>query len=252
MDRRTVLIAGLGIAANPWAFIRKVCAGPQMAVVLDDAGESGNDAYNLIELKNRRIPITISMLPYSRQEAHIAEILADYQNTDIFLHQPMQPISDIQYWTEGHKDKAISMDSPRSDYANIIGQNKSHLSDVLRYYGANSIIGMNNHTGSWVTQDEKKCRAVAWACKALDLMLLDSRTIGKSRLAEQGKAAGIRTYVRDNPWLDYHLGEFLSGRFSRHIAIGHMGKKNTIDAIIKYNDKRPYALRRISELEPNA
>ena len=69
---------------------------PKLCIVLDDAGSSNNNISLLEKLADENIPITISVLPKTHYDKKVLNILAEYENADIFLHQPMEPLDMVK------------------------------------------------------------------------------------------------------------------------------------------------------------
>lgn len=258
----------LGSPINLYSEEGKLC------VVLDDACSSLATASQLERLAEQNIPVTVSVLPNSAYEKTVLDILSQYKNADILLHQPMQP-------ENMEEDMKKAYEKSQKDYTNrgkisllknptifdfhepkdavwIIRYNINHINNYLRnLVGTKKIVmGLNNHQGSLITQKENFMRAIAEYCfnPQNNLILLDSRTTPESVMYDVAKEVA-KEMKEKNPYARCYKSDYcidheketkeevltvlnrfdeLTKKGDNVILIGHLTKQHTIDALIEF------------------
>jgi len=155
----------------------------QLAIVLDDIGNSIND------LKALSLPpaITFAILPYTPHAKKIAH-LASQQGRELLLHVPMQ--------AKSHNDKlgrgALMYNMQERLF-------KAQLANAINYLP--DAKGINNHMGSMLTEHVTQMQ---WIMEVLDtqgMYFLDSRTTSLTIAENTANISGIPA-LRRHVFLD--------------------------------------------------
>ena len=154
---------------------------PQLAIVIDDFGQSLESAENFASLP---ISLTFAVFPKLYNSRKVARYFIDRQ-CDIMLHMPMEPCN---YPAQNPGPDALL--SCMSE-----GQMRRVFVECLE--SLPGIIGVNNHMGSYLTADSQKMAQVMDILKSRNLFFLDSRTIASSVAYKSAIAAGIPALQRD-------------------------------------------------------
>lgn len=145
---------------------------PKIALIFDDLGESLRD---LREIYSLDIPLTVSVIPNLKFSKNIAHI-SSRCGFSVLIHLPFEPASSQRYQTD--------------KYRFITGDlSKREVISLLRQY-LNSIriaIGVNNHMGSFATENWQLMEIVLSELKKRNLIFVDSRTSLKSIAYEQAR-----------------------------------------------------------------
>jgi polysaccharide deacetylase 2 family uncharacterized protein YibQ len=192
---------------------------PRLAIIVDDMGENMHIARSLLNLN---YPVTFSILPRSTYATATAEA-AHKAGREVMIHQPMQP---VDYPDVKPGPGALFLGQSREEIMRIVTDSVNRVPHA---------VGINNHMGSRITQDQASMDAVADAVIALrgerPLFVLDSLTHPRSKLHAVARQAGIRSYSRD-VFLDeeedvtYILRQLdraaqIARQTSQAVAIGH-------------------------------
>jgi len=159
---------------------------PVIALVIDDFGSNfGPVARGLLDLK---VPLTASILPGLRRSERI-EKEARKRGHSVFLHLPMEPLG----WPE----------SDPGPGALFTGMDADTLLALLEAdaAGFRRLDGLNNHMGSLACQDEDLVNTVLDWSAGRRLLVLDSWTHPKSRIALLAGAHGMPP-LRSDLFLD--------------------------------------------------
>jgi uncharacterized protein len=140
-------------------------APPRLVIVIDDLGESIQQARALAKLP---FPVVFSVLPHNTRTAETVE-LARSRGIDVLLHLPMEPNG--YPYTANPGPGALFVGMPEADVLDVLEAN------LRRIPGA---IGVNNHMGSRFTEDEAGMRIVLTELKRRNLFFLDSMTSSRS------------------------------------------------------------------------
>jgi polysaccharide deacetylase 2 family uncharacterized protein YibQ len=191
-----VMLTGLLVAAMP------VRAG-NLVIVMDDIGHSIAKAERILLLP---APVTLGMLPFAANSAEIAR-RASAAGRDMILHQPMEPLpgAHVRPMT-GTLTMAMSP-----------AQFSRQLDKALE--AVPGIIGVNNHTGSLLTQDHAAMRRLMRHLAGRELAFLDSRTSPATVAYAMALEARIPALKRD-VFLDHvATPEAIANAFDRALAI---------------------------------
>lgn len=219
-----------------------------IALIIDDLGNIGPETEPVKSLLNIKYPITLSVIPERPNSAEIAKTASE-KGFEILIHQPMEPINPTLSAGEG--SILSNMTDPQ-----ISQMIQKHISEMP------SAIGMNNHMGSKVTQDEELMRVIMKELKRKNLFFIDSMTISTSKgfaVAQEEKIkSGKRTYFIDGQDDEVYIhnkimdmaNEALEKRIATPIGIGHIRTKtiNVIKNIIPELLDMGVGIKKISEV----
>lgn len=155
--------------------------GPLMTIIMDDLGRSVQTAEVLASLPEL---VTFAVLPDEPHAAEVAEI-AHAAGHEVLLHVPMEP--------QGYP--AVNPGAGALFVAQDDGEIRRRFDLLLAKVP--HVVGSNNHMGSRFTEDARALSPVMESAKEKGLFFIDSRTTGKSRVAEVAKRFGVPTMNRD-------------------------------------------------------
>lgn len=187
-------------------------AKAKLAIVIDDIGYQQTD-YKLLALG---YPLTYAVLPHQKHSASIAKTIQE-QGHDVLLHMPM----------ESARRADLSKDALK------INMSQEQIEHMLSHAFADvpQAIGMNNHMGSYFTEQQ---RVMDWTLGYLakrNLFFLDSKTTAKSTGQHYAKEHNLPFLVR-HVFLDndrstqaldkqFNLALSLAQKQNHAILIGH-------------------------------
>ncbi len=194
-----------------------------IAIVIDDVGMNVTQSRASIDLPKE---VTLAMLPYAPKVREMAQS-ARAKGHELIIHTPME---------------AMNKDAPLGSIALRTGMNDTEFKAEFNKMTASfdGYVGINNHMGSRLTQDNAAMQVVMKELKKRGLYFLDSKTINTSVAADWAQKSNIPFAVRD-VFLDHEeTPEFVNGallKAERHarkygsaIAIGHP-KEVTMSAL---------------------
>lgn len=206
-----------------WLLLPSAQAG-QLAIIIDDLG------YNQV-LGKRAIDLpgdfTYAILPFTPHGHELAE-RAHALGKEIMLHAPMS------------NEQLL----PLGKGALVTGMTQEEFLQVLRDDLASIpyVKGVNNHTGSQLTQDAQTMSWLMRELKSRHLYFVDSRTTTKTQALAVAEAIGLPSRKRDvfldNKNDEVHIHQQLllaintAHRQGSAIAIGHP-YRNTLKALEK-------------------
>lgn len=180
-DGRDLLIARALSIAPPERFAPAAARSPRPKIILifDDMGPDGTAFERVLRLPG---PLTLSFLPYAPGVgAKAARTRA--AGAAVMLHLPMEP--------SGSADPGPGALNSNMSAAEIRTALDRNLAGFTGY------VGVNNHMGSKLTQDEAAMKTTLAVLKARGLFFLDSLTTERSLAARAGAAVGATVYARD-------------------------------------------------------
>jgi polysaccharide deacetylase 2 family uncharacterized protein YibQ len=157
--------------------------GARMAIIIDDLGMGGRVTEDFLALGR---PVTFSILPFLPHSQDTARE-AKRQGLLVMLHLPMEP----KGYPASGKDPgkgAILMSTPGKDISTIIIRDLSEVPYVQ---------GVNNHTGSRLTEDKEIMVRVLQELKKRNLFFIDSMTSPKSVAYSEARRLGLKCAKRD-------------------------------------------------------
>ncbi len=179
-------LATLGFGSIAPAIAATNTEPARISIVIDDLGNSLASGRRVIALP---APVVLAILPHTSHGARLAAD-AKHAGKEVLLHLPMQPLAAAE---------------PGPGVVEV-GMPARELGITLDYdlRTVPHAIGVSNHMGSRMTQDEGAMRALLGALRSRgNLFFLDSRTGAHSAVARVGQALGVPILARD-VFLDHH------------------------------------------------
>ena len=195
----------------------------KIAIVIDDVGMNRKWSKASIDLD---AGVTLALLPYAKHVRSDAKA-AKKKGHEIIIHTPMEAMNpDLDY---GGMGLLTSMSLKE------LSQAFDKITQSFDGY-----VGINNHMGSKLTQDETAMRQLMSILKTRQLYFLDSKTIHTSVAGRVAQEVGVPFAVRD-VFLDHEdtpeyvlnalkEAERIANEHGSAIAIGHP-KENTVEAL---------------------
>jgi uncharacterized protein len=153
----------------------------QLVVVVDDLGYSLTRAEQVLSLPH---PVTLGLLPFAPDTPAIAR-RALATGHEMILHQPMESLPA----RHGHAaEGTLTVSMPPTRFTELFDA-------ALR--AVPGIVGVNNHTGSRLTQDEPAMRRLMQQLAGRQLIFLDSRTTAQTVAYRVAREASIPALQRD-------------------------------------------------------
>lgn len=152
----------------------------KLVFIFDDGG------YNVSQLKkvlSLPFPITVAVLPKLAYSKQCGSLVRNSGN-EVILHQPMQSVN----LSVNPGPGAILPEMTVEEIRSILKENVNEVGPV---------IGLNNHEGSLITEDETRIGAVLQAADELGIYFLDSRTTSQTRVMQAAMSMGFSYYQRD-------------------------------------------------------
>jgi polysaccharide deacetylase 2 family uncharacterized protein YibQ len=187
-----------------------------VAIIIDDMG---NNLEALQEISDLGQPITISVLPGSDYAQETTD-LARQKGLQVMLHLPGESLNH----QEGNDstDGLIRSGMSEAEVASLVEDSLARVPNA---------VGVNNHMGSRITQEDQVMRPILELLKERDLFFIDSRTTSQSVAFDLAKKMGLRAAYR-NVFLDSTVGTAftkkqltdllkLAQRTGRAVGIGH-------------------------------
>lgn len=159
---------------------RKTGKTALVAIVIDDLGADIKQAREILSLRGK---ITFAVMPGLSQSKKVAE-LAMRNGHEVLLHLPME------YRNRNGKPAPgmLRADMTPMEFLTTVSDN------VESVPGA---IGINNHEGSSLTENQEAMKFLMAELKARNLMFLDSFTSAKSVAYATAKEFGLKSARRD-------------------------------------------------------
>lgn len=195
----------------------------KIVIIIDDMGVDRRHSDEAAELPG---PLTMSFLPYAR---HLDEQTknARAQGHELMVHMPMEPMDpDLDMGPV-----ALRVDMNAQEFDAMLEEGLSALGGY---------VGLNNHMGSRLTQDQDSMGRLMSVLKKRELLFVDSRTIAGSVADDMAAAYGVPhvsrdVFLDDDPSFESvresleHL-ERIAHKRGYAVAIGHP-KPHTIAAL---------------------
>ena len=184
-----------------------------VAIIIDDIGHNKKRGERAISLPG---PITFAVLPFAPYATSLSE-RANSHNREVIIHLPMANLTNTPIGPGGLTDTLS-----KSDFLTKID------AAIQRVPHAR---GINNHTGSYLTQQSKQMTWLMDDIKQRDFFFIDSRTTSKTVAHRIAREKHILSSSRDI-FLDNNANYFeidkafqkmvrVAKRRGTAIAIGH-------------------------------
>jgi uncharacterized protein len=172
-----------------------------LVLVLDDLGYSLDRAERVIALPG---VVTLGLLPFASATAAIVSLAAE-TGRETLLHQPMEPLL-VSAAAQG----TLTLDMSPERF-------EAQLDAALR--AVPGVVGVNNHTGSRLTQDAASMGRLMQHLAARELVFLDSRTTAATVAYTMAQEAGVPALKRD-VFLDHDPHpQAIAAAFQRALSI---------------------------------
>lgn len=199
---------------------------PKVSIIIDDVGYRATDS-NVLKLPG---DITLAILPHTPYGKIIAQ-KGHSKNLDIMLHIPMEA-ENGKFLGPGGLTSEMSQDT--------ITHHLAAAFEEIPY-----AIGINNHMGSLLTQQEKTMAWVMSDLKRRNVFFVDSVTSSESKAEFIAQKYGIPTLHR-HIFLDNQLThQYIASQFNKLITIA---KKNQIAVAIAH--PHPETISALTKLIP--
>lgn len=173
----------------------------EVAIIIDDIGYNRSQGLAAINIPGK---LTYAIIPHSPHAKSLA-IAANKMQKELILHAPMSNIHNYPMGQSG-----LSEEMSEEDFHNTL----SNAIASVPY-----VIGVNNHMGSLLTQQQ---RPMEWTMKTLKvhgLYFIDSRTTPASIAWKTAQQFNIASLKRD-VFLDHKRdSDFIAEQFERFISI---------------------------------
>ena len=153
--------------------------GGAVVLVIDDLGYHRDRGAQIANLPGH---VTLALLPHAPHSAYLARLAAQ-RGKDVILHQPMQPARHLK-----SPLGALTVDMNPMDFATTLRANLAALPHIK---------GVNNHTGSLLTQRVELMDQLMLELKREGLFFLDSRTTPLTVAANVAKQRNVPVLSRD-------------------------------------------------------
>jgi len=190
----TLLAAPLQAAEFPSAVL---------AIVVDDVGYNLAQAERLLKAPGK---LTLGILPFAPHSPAIAR-RAQIAGKEVILHQPMEPIA-TPYSRSERGTLTMQMSAEHFN---------QHFADALA--AVPYAVGVNNHTGSLLTQHREPMSRLMRKMRARGLFFLDSRTTAQTVALSTARDWQVPAIRRD-VFLDHALDrKSMNHEFDRALRI---------------------------------
>ena len=199
-----------------------------LAVIIDDFGYNGEGTAEILDLD---IPLTAAIMPFS-EKAEENCLKVKEAGKEAIIHLPMESKTGKKSWVG---TKGIFTDMNEEE----IKQTVNDALDIV-----DTAVGLNNHMGSAIMEDEKKLDAVMQVLSERNMVFIDSLTTVDSKGEKSAKKYDVdylkRTVFIDSPGnTDVIINRLKKAaeyaeKNGYAIAIGHVGPaggKTTAEAI---------------------
>ena len=186
----------------------------EIALVVDDLGYNLEVGQRVLDLPG---PVTLSLIPFT-PKAKALSLLAREAGQDILLHLPMEAIN----YTDHKLEHVLELDMSLDNFQSSLNSSLNALPNC---------IGVNNHTGSLLTQHRQPMEWLMGTIHNRGLFFLDSRTTHLSLANSIATEHGVPSIRRD-VFLDHEPGtQALEAAFQRAI---HIAKKRGFAVLIAH------------------
>lgn len=146
----------------------------ELAILIDDFGYCGEGTEEMLALP---IPFTAAIMPFSACTESDREMVRQ-AGKEIFIHMPMESLTGKKEWVG---KKGVFRTMTDEEIRLRVEEAFSILSDA---------VGMNNHMGSAIMEDERSLSAVMDVLQEKGVLFVDSvttaKSLGKTIAAEKG------------------------------------------------------------------
>lgn len=153
---------------------------PKIVIIIDDLGMDRKRTEQVINLPG---PITLAFLPYAPKLDEDTKTSLS-KGHELLIHTPMEPMDGKM-----NPGPIALMDDMNEQQLKVV------LEQVFKSF--DGYVGINNHMGSRLTQNQKAMDVVMEALSKRDLLFVDSKTINTSVAAQTARNHNLRYAERD-------------------------------------------------------
>lgn len=188
-----------------------------LMIIIDDFGNNQKGTNEMLSLD---MPLNIAVMPFLDSSTKEAELA--YENGhEVLVHLPLEPKSGKASWLG---PKPVTTNLSNDEIRAIVLEAIESVPHAK---------GMNNHTGSKATEDERVMRVVLEVCKEKGLYFIDSRTSHQSVVGKIAQEINL-PYLENQLFFDHEYSREYMNRQAQKlltrlnerpfmIAIGHVG-----------------------------
>lgn len=196
----------------------------RLAIIIDDMGNAmaGTD-----EILNMPVKLTVAVMPFMRSTEQDAK-RAHEKGHDVIVHLPMEPKQGNPTWLGPGAILSKMTDEE-------VRRKVEEAVDNVPY-----AIGINNHMGSKITEDERIMGVILEVCRERGLFFVDSKTNYWSVVSKLCDKKGLPNLQNHIFLDDVHTTRHVTGqlrkvqehldRQGKCVTIGHVGAKGDITA----------------------
>lgn len=156
-----------------------------ISIIIDDFGYSGDGTNEMLALD---IPFTAAVMPFSEHTVKDAEAV-NSAGKEIIVHMPMESLTGKPSWVG---DKAVKTTMTDDEIKLRVNEGLNEVKYA---------VGINNHMGSKIMEDERSIGAVIDIAAEKDLIFVDSKTTPNSKAEDACSKKGV-SYFSRNVFLD--------------------------------------------------
>ncbi len=199
-----------------------------IAVIIDDFGYNGDGTEEMLSVD---MPLTAAIMPFSELTAENVKMVKE-AGKEAIIHMPMESKTGKKSWVG---KKGIFMDMSDDEIREAVND---------AFEAVDTAVGLNNHMGSAIMEDEGKINIVMEEAAKRDMIFVDSLTTGESKgktAAEKNNVDYLeRTVFIDSPDnVEMVINQLKKAALAAEkngyaIAIGHVGPaggKTTAEAL---------------------
>jgi polysaccharide deacetylase 2 family uncharacterized protein YibQ len=153
----------------------------QIYLVIDDAGLDLREVRQFLDIP---APMTIAVLPHLSMTTEVCAEIRRHPEKELILHQPMEAYNRESATGPG----AIRNNTRPEEVRSILDRNLASVRGA---------VGMNNHMGSRVTENQALMTEVLRYCRDHNLYFLDSRTAYNSQVPRVAAREKVHLEGRD-------------------------------------------------------
>ncbi|MGL4790454.1 MAG: divergent polysaccharide deacetylase family protein [Anaerotignaceae bacterium] len=199
-----------------------------LTIIIDDFGYSGEGTQDMLSLN---VPTVAALMPFGEKSAADVEKI-NSSGKEMIIHMPMESLTGKKNWVG---DKGVFLSLTDEEIRTVVKEGF----DI-----AKGAIGLNNHMGSAIMEDERSLSIVIEEVGKRGLIFVDSKTTPNSKAKEICEKYNV-TFLGRDVFLDstddievvkkqLMLAADIALKNGTAIAIGHVGPEGgniTVEAI---------------------
>ncbi len=225
----------LGVQNEPhtMAMTEGVKSG-KLAIVIDDFGYGAEGTLDMLSLD---IPLSVAIMPFSEKAVEEADLAVE-KGKEVIVHMPMESLSGNPSWV-----------SPEGIFRTMTTEKIVEQTEKA-FAILPMAVGLNNHMGSAIMEDERTLSAVLSVMQAKgNVFFLDSVTTAKSRGEELAQLYGV-PFIKRDVFLDstkdintikanIEKAGKVALEYGSAVAIGHVGVEGGDATVVALKEMIP-------------